>query len=111
MIHFGHESLGAPCGDTFGIKVGCIPTSRRRRGCLPGILWEIRRVVRAILKDLGPSFGKLYTSEGRPSIPPEQLLSALLLQAFYSIRSERQLMEELDYHLLYHWFVGVIPDV
>jgi len=60
-------------------------------------LREIRQLVRAVLKDLGPSFGKLYASEGRPSIPPEQLLSALLLQAFYSIRSERQLMEQLDW--------------
>ena len=53
------------------------------------------------------SFGKLYASEGRPSIPPEQLLSALLLQVFYGIRSERQLMEQLDYNLLYRWFVGL----
>ena len=52
-------------------------------------LREIRELVRAVLKDLGPSFGKLYASEGRPSIPPEQLLSALLLQVFYGIRSER----------------------
>src|ERR1700724_1342182 len=73
-------------------------------------LREIRQLVRAILKDLGPSFGKLYASEGRPSIPPEQLLSALLLQAFYAIRSERQLMEQLDYNLLYRWFVGLAPD-
>src|SRR5262249_20242462 len=49
-------------------------------------------------------------SEGRPSIPPEQLLSALLLQVFYGIRSERQLMEQLDYNLLYRWFVGLSPD-
>jgi transposase len=54
--------------------------------------------------------GKLYASEGRPSIPPEQLLSALLLQVFYGIRSERQLMEQLDYNLLYRWFVGLSPD-
>ena len=73
-------------------------------------LREIRQLVRAVLKDLGPSFGKLYAGEGRPSIPPEQLLSALLLQAFYSIRSERQLMEQLDYNLLYRWFVGLAPD-
>ena len=73
-------------------------------------LRQIRELVRAVLKDLGPSFGKLYASEGRPSIPPEQLLSALLLQAFYSIRSERQLMEQLDYNLLYRWFVGLAPD-
>jgi transposase len=73
-------------------------------------LREIREFVRAVLKDLSHSFGKLYASEGRPSIPPEQLLSALLLQAFYSIRSERQLMEQLDYNLLYRWFVGLAPD-
>jgi len=73
-------------------------------------LREIRELVRAVLKDLGPSFGKLYASEGRPSIPPEQLLSALLRQVFYGIRSERQLMEQLDYNLLYRWFVGLASD-
>ena len=56
------------------------------------------------------SFGKLYSHDGRPSIPPEQLLSALLLQAFYGIRSERQLMEQLNYNLLFRWFVGLSPD-
>src|ERR1700730_12665233 len=73
-------------------------------------LREIRELVRAVLKDLGPSFGKLYASEGRPSIPPEQLLSALLLQVFYGIRSERQLMAQLDYNLLYRWFAGLAAD-
>jgi transposase len=73
-------------------------------------LRQIRAVVREVLKDLSRSFGKLYSSEGRPSIPPEQLLSALLLQAFYGIRSERQLMEQLDYNLLHRWFVGLSPD-
>src|ERR1700680_4122883 len=73
-------------------------------------LRQVRQVVRAVVKDLGPSCGKLYASEGRPSIPPEQLLSALLLQAFYAIRSERQLMEQRDYNLLYRWFVGLAPD-
>ena len=70
----------------------------------------IRTLVRDVLSDLNRSFGKLYASEGRPSIPPEQLLSASLLQAFYGIRSERQLMEQLDYNLLYRWFVGLSPD-
>jgi transposase len=73
-------------------------------------LRRIRELVRAVLKELGPSFGKLYSHEGRPSIPPEQLLSALLLQVFYTIRSERQLMEQLDDNLLYRWFVGLAPD-
>ena len=62
------------------------------------------------LSELNRSLGRLYASEGRPSIPPEQLLSALLLQVFYGIRSERQLMEQLDYNLLYRWFVGLSPD-
>jgi transposase len=73
-------------------------------------LRKIRELVRDVLKDLSHSFGKLYSHEGRPSIPPEQLLSALLLQVFYSIRSERQLMEQLDYNLLFRWFVGLSPD-
>lgn len=73
-------------------------------------LREIRALVREVLTGLTHSLGKLYSHEGRPSIPPEQLLSALLLQAFYSIRSERQLMEQLDYNLLFRWFVGLSPD-
>ena len=59
-------------------------------------LRQIRELVRTVLKELSVNFGKLYSSEGRPSIPPEQLLSALLLQVFYGIRSERQLMEQLE---------------
>src|SRR5580692_10643812 len=58
-------------------------------------LREVRQLVREILRQLNRSFGRLYSREGRPSIPPEQLLSALLLQVFYGIRSERQLMEQL----------------
>ena len=73
-------------------------------------LRKVRELVREVLGELSRSLGKLYASEGRPSIPPEQLLSALLLQVFYGIRSERQLMEQLDYNLLYRWFVGLSPD-
>ena len=73
-------------------------------------LRKIRELVRDVLGELTRSLGRLYASEGRPSIPPEQLLSALLLQVFYGIRSERQLMEQLDYNLLYRWFVGLSPD-
>lgn len=73
-------------------------------------LRKIRALVRDVLKELTHSLGKLYASEGRPSVPPEQLLSALLLQVFYGVRSERQLMEQLDYNLLYRWFVGLSPD-
>ena len=73
-------------------------------------LRKIRELVREVLGELNRSLGGLYASEGRPSIPPEQLLSALLLQVFYGIRSERQLMEQLDYNFLYRWFVGLSPD-
>ena len=63
-----------------------------------------------MLGELNRSLGRLYASEGRPSIPAEQLLRALLLQVFYGIRSERQLMEQLNYNLMYRWFVGLSPD-
>jgi Transposase domain (DUF772) len=66
--------------------------------------------VRDVLGELNRSLSRLDASEGRPSIPPEQLLSALLLQVFYGVRSERQLMEQLDYNFLYRWFVGLSPD-
>ena len=73
-------------------------------------LRAIRRIVDAALVELSPMFGGLYARVGRPSIPPEQLLRALLLQAFYSIRSERQLMERLEFDLLFRWFVGLGID-
>ena len=62
------------------------------------------------LAALSPEFERLYAKFGRPSIPPERLLRALLLQAFYSVRSELQLMEQLDYNLLFRWFVGLSLD-
>ena len=70
-------------------------------------LRAIREIVNAALEALSGDFAKLYSSTGRPSIAPETLLRAMLLQAFYSIRSERQLMERLQYALLFHWFVGI----
>jgi transposase len=70
----------------------------------------IRRIVNEVLAALDAEFAKLYAAIGRPSIAPERLLRALLLQAFYTIRSERQLMEQLDYNLLYRWFVGLGVD-
>ncbi len=73
-------------------------------------LRPIRAMVDQALQDLSPRFALLYSHTGRPSIPPEQLLRALLLQAFYSVRSERQLMEQLDYNLLFRWFVGLAMD-
>jgi transposase len=73
-------------------------------------LRPIRRMTDAALQALSPRFDRLYSAIGRPSIPPEQLLRALLLQMLYSIRSERLLMEELDYSVLYRWFVGLSLD-
>lgn len=73
-------------------------------------LRPIRAMVDAVLRDLSPTFDRLYAQEGRPSVPPEQLLRALLLQVLYTVRSERQLMEQLDYNLLFRWFVGLNMD-
>src|SRR2546430_6122384 len=70
----------------------------------------VRGVVNEVLAALDRDFSKAYADSGRPSIAPERLLRALLLQAFYTIRSERQLMEQLDYNLLYRWFVGLGVD-
>jgi transposase len=73
-------------------------------------LRPIRRMTDAALERLSSRFDRLYSTIGRPSIPPEKLLRALLLQMLYSIRSERLLMEELDYNILYRWFVGLSLD-
>src|SRR6266566_3613503 len=73
-------------------------------------LRAIREIVDEALAELSRAFDRLYAREGRPSIPPERLLRALLLQAFYTVRSERQLMEQLDYNLLFRWFVGLSAD-
>jgi transposase len=73
-------------------------------------LRPIRRMVDAALTGLSARFDRLYATTGRPSIPPEKLLRALLLQILYSIRSERLLMEELEYSILYRWFVGLSMD-
>ena len=73
-------------------------------------LRAIRRMVDAALRELSPQFDSMYARVGRPSIPPEQLLRAQLLQMFYSVRSERLLMEEMDYNILFRWFVGLNMD-
>ena len=73
-------------------------------------LRPVRDMVDAALRELSPEFARLYPKAGRPSIPPEKLLRALLLQLLYSVRSERQLMEQLDYNLLFRWFVGLSMD-
>src|SRR5206468_7018879 len=70
----------------------------------------MRSLVDAVLRELSPRFAELYSRVGRPSIAPEKLLRALLLQVLYTIRSERLLMEQLDYNLLFRWFVGLEMD-
>jgi transposase len=73
-------------------------------------LRAISAMTDVILKELSPRFTPLYSRHGRPSIPPERLLRALLLQALYSIRSERMLVEQLNYNILFRWFVGINMD-
>lgn len=73
-------------------------------------LRAVRALVDTVLEEMSPRLAKLYADVGRPSIAPERLLRALLLQIFYSVRSERLLMEQLDYNLLFRWFVGLAMD-
>ena len=73
-------------------------------------LRPIRRMVDEVLKGLSRRFDTLYSSTGRPSIAPEKLLRTLLLQVLYTVRSERLLLEQLDYNLLFRWFVGLNMD-
>src|SRR5688572_17648911 len=73
-------------------------------------LRAIRQTVDEILAQMSARFDSLYATSGRPSIPPERLLRALLLQIFFSVRSERMLMQQLDYNLLFRWFAGLEID-
>ena len=70
-------------------------------------LRAIRTLTDDALRSMSPQFERLYSAMGRPSIPPQQLLRALLVQVLYTVRSERLLMEELEYNLLFRWFVGL----
>ena len=73
-------------------------------------LRAMKQLLEPVLAELAPRFAAMYAEGGRPSIPPEQLLRALLLQVLYTIRSERQLIEQLEYNLLFRWFVGLGMD-
>ena len=73
-------------------------------------LRAIRQLVDRALKGLSATFEQIYAASGRPSIAPEKLLRALLLQVLYTVRSERLLMEQLEYNLLFRWFVGLNMD-
>jgi transposase len=95
--------------DRTGELFSYVSLEARVRGDHP--LRAIRLIVNEAPAGLEHEFSGLYSRIGRPSIAPEQLLRAMLLQAFYSIRSERQLMERLDYDLLFRWFVGIGVDM
>ena len=73
-------------------------------------LRAMKALLEPVLAELAPRFAAMYADGGRPSVPPEQLLRALLLQVLYTVRSERQLMEQLEYNLLFRWFVGLGMD-
>src|SRR5215813_10493953 len=73
-------------------------------------LRRVKDMADAALKALSPTFGKMYSERGRPSIPPERLLKATLLMAFYTVRSERLFCEQLDYNLLFRWFLDMGLD-
>ena len=97
-----------------------IPPQQLLRALLVQVLYTVRserllmdplRAIRTLtddaLRSMSPQFERLYSAMGRPSIPPQQLLRALLVQVLYTVRSERLLMEELEYNLLFRWFVGL----
>jgi transposase len=94
--------------DEQGAMWSYVPMERRIPSDHP--LRVMRPLVDAVLHDLSPRFAELYSRVGRPSIAPEKLLRALLLQGLYTIRSERLLMDQLDYNLLFRWFVGLEMD-
>ena len=97
----GDDRRPDDCSATFGPSSGSRPTIPCGRSAT---------MVDTALRELSPEFARLYAKTGRPSIPPEKLLRALLMQVLYSVRSERQLMEQLDYNLLFRWFVGLSMD-
>src|SRR5438045_4105771 len=94
--------------ESSGSLFSYVDLEARVRGDHP--LRTIREIANAALSDLSKAFTALYTDFGRPSIAPEKLLRAMLLQAFYGIRSERQLMARLEFDLLFRWFVGLGVD-
>ena len=112
MIPFGlHVEGGLPCADRMHGRDRCSPTSTSRacagQASVAGDQGDRRTTC---WSSFDAEFERLYEGTGRQSIAPEQLLRASLLQAFYSVRSERQLMEQIDYNLLFRWFVGLGID-
>jgi transposase len=103
----GSDSMRGPDDQTSGMFSYLSPEQRVRPD---HPLRAIRLMTDQVFATLSPRFTKMYSDIGRPSIPPEQLLRALLLQYLYTVRSERLLMEEVDYSVLYRWFVGLGMD-
>ena len=103
----GSDQMRGPDDQTSGMFSYLSP-ERRVRPDHP--LRAIRRMTDEVFATLSRRFTKMYSDIGRPSIPPEQLLRALLLQSLYTIRSERLLMEEIDYSVLFRWFIGLGMD-
>ncbi|SFH53772.1 transposase, IS4 family [Palleronia marisminoris] len=91
--------------ETSGSLFSCVDLEDRFPAKHP--LRKIRQIVNDALVSLGPEFDRLYSVEGRPSIAPERLIRASLIQILFSVRSERQLMEQMQYNLLFRWFVGL----
>lgn len=101
--------MAAGIGRAVGIAFSYVILEAQVRGDHPPRL--IREITNEALSALDGDFAALYPRRlGRPSIPPERLLRAMLLQAFYGIRSERQLMERMEFDLLFRWFVGLGVD-
>jgi transposase len=103
----GSERMRGPDEQTSGMFSYLSPEQRVRAD---HPLRAIRRMTDEVFAALSPRFTRMYSTIGRPSIPPEQLLRALLLQYLYTVRSERLLMEEIEYSVLYRWFIGLGMD-
>src|SRR5438874_4085441 len=103
----GSDCMRGPDEQTSGMFSYLSPEQRVRAD---HPLRAVRRMTDQVFASLSPRFTHMYSTIGRPSIPPEQLLRALLLQYLYTVRSERLLMEEIDYSVLYRWFVGLSMD-
>ena len=103
----GSDDMRGPDDQTNGMFSYLSPEQRVRQD---HPLRAIRRLTDDVFAALSPRFTAMYSEIGRPSIPPEQLLRALLIQSLYTVRSERLLMEEIDYSVLYRWFVGLGMD-
>ena len=99
------------CVETISNNPECSVTCRLRKEYPRSILLRsIRKGVDEVLKTMAKQFDAMYGKTGRPSVPPERLMRAVILQILYTVRSERMLMEQMSYNLLFRWFVGLELD-